>query len=164
MSKGFTLIEMMVVVMILAILASIAVPSYQAFVKKNDIQKVKSIMLLQVNELNKWRARQLNYAKFTPQAQSFDSDNMTFHYPPTGTAKYNIKMVTITGSGDSLSQRTFKDAYVATNYVILASPTIAGMPYIGITSKSVQCQSNDATITAVKIFTDNNCGTGSESW
>ena len=47
MNKGFTLIELMLAVMIIAIIAAIALPNYQAYVRKSmensaqqEIQKI----------------------------------------------------------------------------------------------------------------------------
>jgi type IV pilus assembly protein PilE len=44
-SKGFTLIELMIVVVVIAILASIAWPSYQEFIKRSRRSDAQSLML-----------------------------------------------------------------------------------------------------------------------
>ena len=45
-SKGFTLIELMIVVVVIAILASVAWPSYQAYIKRSRRSDAQSLMLL----------------------------------------------------------------------------------------------------------------------
>lgn len=42
LTRGFTLIEVMIVVVIIAILAAIAVPSYQGYVTKSKIKEAQS--------------------------------------------------------------------------------------------------------------------------
>lgn len=44
-SKGFTLIELMIVVVVIAILASVAWPSYQEYIKRSRRSDAQSLML-----------------------------------------------------------------------------------------------------------------------
>lgn len=63
---GFTLIELMVTVAMVAILAAIAMPSYQRYVVKNAESNAKADMKTLAIELEKWRATNLSYRGFYP--------------------------------------------------------------------------------------------------
>lgn len=64
-NQGFTLIELMVVTIIVAILAAIALPSYAQYVRKNHeklvLQKMGDIAL----KLEKEKSRNFSYENFT---------------------------------------------------------------------------------------------------
>lgn len=60
-NKGFTLIELMIVIVVLAVLAAIALPSYQAHVRKGNeklaLQQIADLSL----ELEKEKSRNFSY-------------------------------------------------------------------------------------------------------
>lgn len=59
--KGFTLIEVMIVVAIVAILAVIAYPSYQNYIRKAKRADAKASMLRVQFEEEKWRTNHTGY-------------------------------------------------------------------------------------------------------
>lgn len=64
-SRGFTLIELMVVVVILTIIAAIAIPNYQETVRKNKEAKAQQEILKVAEQLERHRARNFNYRNFS---------------------------------------------------------------------------------------------------
>ncbi|WP_440060922.1 type IV pilin protein [Pseudomonas syringae] len=63
-SRGFTLIELMIVVAIVGILAAIAYPSYTEYVRRTQRSAVASLLSEQVQALERFYSQKGNYADY----------------------------------------------------------------------------------------------------
>jgi type IV pilus assembly protein PilE len=67
-SKGFTLIELMIAITIVSVLAALALPSYNNYIRTAARADAESQMLKIAGDLERWRSRQLSYTGFKPDA------------------------------------------------------------------------------------------------
>ena len=179
--NGFTLIELMVTVAMVAILASIAIPSYRQYAIRNAESQAQAKMKQLEIELNRWRATALTYKGFKPAKVASDgttsydydeTDNKTIYVPANSTVdnyQYKIRLVDGDNTANSLvptASSTLSNSLTAGRaWVMFATPNptkFNDAHKILLTSSGTQCKTKNSD-TSVTIASTN-CGTYSETW
>ncbi|WP_323135075.1 type IV pilin protein [Methylophaga sp. OBS3] len=102
-NKGFTLIELMIVVVVIAIFAAIAIPAYQSYVERARRADAKSTILAIQLAQEKWRANNPAY--------SSDMTDLGYTQTDNNSSIDGFYIVDIAAGAN------------ATNYTVTAQPT-----------------------------------------
>ena len=101
--QGFTLIELVTVMAIVAILTAIAIPNYWAYIARSNRSEARSQLLIAANWVERWRTQSGSYAGAVLPVSLAQS-------PAQGAAKYGIALAVLT----------------PVTYTITATPTVGG--------------------------------------
>lgn len=174
--KGFTLIELMIVIFILAILAAIAMPSYRQYTITNAEHETQAKMLQLQLELERWRSTALTYKGFVPQIVDSNGDtdygyadtaNTTINVPAGSGDDYTYRITLVdgdtTGTPKSLVTAPGVDNVTGRSWKMVAVPNgdryIKNGNKIMLTSIGVRCMTKDA-ITVKSV----DCGNNGQVW
>lgn len=184
--KGFTLIEVLIVVVVLAILAAIAVPSYRRYVIVNAERDTQARMLSLQVELERWRSTALTYKGFVPQVVDNDGntdysyadiDNTVINVPAGSGDDYTYRITLVDGGvidtseEDEVTSETPKslvtksgvDNVTGRTWKMLAVPNpdryIKKGSHIMLTSSGTRCMTTSSIAIGAK-----DCGDGAQVW
>ena len=96
--RGFTLIEALIAVAIVAILAAIALPSYDRFVRSSHLENARADLLNNAQRLERYYAQKRKFTDF----DNLKNDNRFF----TIEGSYEANHFTLTAKPNSTSNET----------------------------------------------------------
>lgn len=156
--SGFTLIELMVTVVIVAIIAAIALPSYQEYVRRQQLSVAQQDMQIIAGELERFKGKNFSYKGFDGSNiyTAFDKTTGTLKIPVNKTEKtYTITLV------DTDSKKMLTDGSSnGHHWAMIAKPENTRNYALLLRSDGMRCKTKKHD--AVDGYTD--CGTDAESW
>lgn len=172
--SGFTLLELMITVMVVAILAAIAIPNYAAYMQRKDLAVAKQEALRIASELERFRGKNFSYKNFDATYLHADYDVKSGQlYIPIGSSETDAKYV-LTLFDLETSQPLKKVAAEAgdTNDSInglawgitVLRAEKSGLPKqpknydLGLNSHNVRCMSRTAGVVTDVVEAKSSCG------
>lgn len=141
--SGFTLLELMVTVVMIAIMAMVAIPSYQNYIRSADEANAKQEMQKLSTELEKSKSRNFTYSGFAlSNIYTLQAD---------GTVALPI--------GGSIVKYSMSLSSTSTTWAIKAVPKDVLNYTLLLTSAGLSCKNTDANQVSYT-----GCGTGAVSW
>ncbi len=118
-NSGFTLIELMVVVVIIAIFAAIAIPSYEVYIARAQQANAKSEMLRVAERLENYRGKQLSYAGYIPENQVSDTQKGIVNIPFDAVNNFDYQIILVDLNNSTLS---LEESVVGQGWRMIAVP------------------------------------------
>ena len=100
--KGFSLVELMIVVAVVAILVALAIPSYTHYVRKANRGEAHELLLNWSNNQEIWRAAHPTYADGATALGVPTHDTYTFTVTGVSSTTY---LLTATATGDQANDK-----------------------------------------------------------
>lgn len=162
-NQGFTLVELMITIAIIAILASVGYSSYTRYVVRNAEAQVEARMQSLSMELERYRSSRLTYQGFVPKV--IDQNNTeSYQYQDGAKTVYtndtnNKYIISVTDGDDASLANTARG-----DWRMFAEPdenAMAGIQYKYFLSSSGQkCRSKNSDFSSATTCS----GAGVESW
>ena len=138
MQKGFTLIELMIVVAIIGILAAVALPAYQDYTKRAKMSEV--VLALSACRTSITEVFQSNNAASLPTAGNWGCESST------STSKYVATITTDANGGVIVTTQGFGDTTIDGMTVSLVPTAVGGAAITGTAPLAAWVCGNRAVI------------------
>lgn len=144
--KGFTLIELMIVIIVVTILAAIAIPSYQEFTRRAEASKVNQEMLKISQELERHKSRNFTYLGFSKGVTAYTVPNTNYTITIIDGTSGTTALTATTAVGQKWSMKANSNDSYSNKFNFI------------LNSDGFKCKNKSFT-----VMTYSSCGTGGVS-